>query len=64
MVDGRTTDNGACLYYKLINEPKGSVELKRFPLVHCYKHEIYLYQIATGRTKTVTDAITIARYMI
>ena len=33
MVDGRTddghrTDDGACLYYKLTNEPKGSDELK------------------------------------
>ena len=27
MMDGQT-DNGACLYYKLINEPKGSGELK------------------------------------
>ena len=34
MVDGRTddngrrTDDGACLYYKLTNEPLGSGELK------------------------------------
>ena len=27
--DGQRTDDGACLYYKLTNEPKGSVELKR-----------------------------------
>ena len=38
MVDGRTdnrrrqTDDGACLYYKLTNEPKGSGELKMFPI--------------------------------
>ena len=25
--DGRRTDNGACLYYKLTYEPKGSGEL-------------------------------------
>ena len=28
MVDGQWTDDGACLYYKLTNEPKGSGELK------------------------------------
>ena len=29
MVDGRQrTDDGACLYYKLTNEPKGSGELQ------------------------------------
>ena len=27
--DGQRTDGGACLYYELINEPKGSGELKR-----------------------------------
>ena len=27
-MDGQQTDDGACLYYKLINEPKGSGELK------------------------------------
>ena len=27
MMDGQWTDDGACLYYKLINEPKGSGEL-------------------------------------
>ena len=47
MVDGRTTDNngqrtdeGACLYYKLTNEPKGSDELKRYiylSVTLCYK---------------------------
>ena len=26
-VNGRRTDDGACLYYKLTNEPKGSGEL-------------------------------------
>ena len=29
MVDGRRTDDGACLYYKLTNEPKGSGELEK-----------------------------------
>ena len=29
MVDGRTPDVGACLYYKLTNESKGSGELKK-----------------------------------
>ena len=28
MGDGGTTDGGACLYYKLTTEPKGSGELK------------------------------------
>ena len=32
MVDGRRTDNWACLYYKLTNEPKGSGEL----IKHCW----------------------------
>ena len=27
-VDDRQTDDGACLYYKLTHEPKGSGELK------------------------------------
>ena len=27
--DGRRADDGACLYYKLTNEPKGSGELKK-----------------------------------
>ena len=28
MVDEQRTDDGACLYYKLTNGPKGSGELK------------------------------------
>ena len=66
MVDGQTTDdNGrrrtddrACLYYKLTNEPKGSGELKRrnkplpsrliFPVQKCIiigiGSELYMYK--------------------
>ena len=33
MVDGQQTDDGACLYYKLTNEPKGSGGLKTCFLV-------------------------------
>ena len=33
--DGQRTDDGACLYYKLTNEPKGSGELKRQPTGKC-----------------------------
>ena len=29
--DGRRIDNGACLYYKLPYEPKGSAELTNAP---------------------------------
>ena len=44
MVDGqmdgrRRMDDGACLYYKLTNEPKGSGELKndiKNPQLHNY----------------------------
>ena len=32
-MDGRQTDHGAWLYYKLTNEPKGSGELKMANLV-------------------------------
>ena len=28
--NGQRSDDGACLYYKLTNEPKGSAELKRY----------------------------------
>ena len=28
--DGQRMDDGACLYYKLTNEPKGSGELKTY----------------------------------
>ena len=28
------TDDGACLYYKLTNEPKGSGELKKTAMQH------------------------------
>ena len=31
-MDGQTMDDGACLYYKLTNEPKGSGKLKKLIL--------------------------------
>ena len=33
---GQTDDTGACLYYKLINEPKGSGELKIDPFLNIF----------------------------
>ena len=33
---GRTDGNGACLYYKLTNEPKGSGELKIGPTLNIF----------------------------
>ena len=35
-MDGQWTDDGACLYYKLTNEPKGSEELKMHTHTWCF----------------------------
>ena len=38
---GWRTDNGACLYYKLNYEPKGSGELK-IPIKNIFAHKIFI----------------------
>ena len=64
MVDGQWTDDGACLYYKLTNEPKGSGELKMgwkslvqqpvcLPVIRCKKTEQNLH-VAILYQKTYT----------
>ena len=48
----RRTDNGACLYYKLTNEPKASGELKNLSLSGQSKHPAFprpLHQVGLDR---------------